>query len=96
MSFESKIKTIEWAENVSRMIDQRILPKEFKLVDIKIHKTDKVYFMNFSHLGVDRKDGDDMFEQIWFIFENGFKLELTTDYCDYTEFSELPRYVRVG
>ena len=67
-----------------------------KLVDIKIHKTDKVYFMNFSHLGVDRKDGDDMFEQIWFIFENGFKLELTTDYCDYTEFSELPRYVRVG
>ena len=67
-----------------------------KLVDIKIHKTNKVYFMNFSHLGVDRKDGDDMFEQIWFIFENGFKLELTTDYCDYTEFSELPRYVRVG
>ena len=67
-----------------------------KLVDIKIHKTDKVYFMNFSHLGIDRKDGDDMFEQIWFIFENGFKLELTTDHCDYTEFSELPRYVRVG
>ena len=67
-----------------------------KLVDIKIHKTDKVYFMNFSHLGIERKDGDDMFEQIWFIFENGFKLELTTDHCDYTEFSELPNYVEVG
>ncbi len=35
MSFESKIKTIEWVDNVSRMIDQTILPKEFKLVDIK-------------------------------------------------------------
>ena len=67
-----------------------------RLVDIKIHKTDKVYFMNFDHLGIERKDGDDMFEQIWFIFENGFKLELTTDHCDYTEFSELPNYVEVG
>jgi len=35
MTFESKIKTIEWTGNVSRMIDQRILPKEFKTVDIK-------------------------------------------------------------
>jgi len=35
MSFNSKIKTIEWVDNVSRMIDQTILPKEFKLVDIK-------------------------------------------------------------
>ena len=35
MALESKIKTIEWTDNVSRMIDQRILPKEFKLVDIK-------------------------------------------------------------
>lgn len=35
MAFESKIKTIEWVDNVSRMIDQTILPKEFKLVDIK-------------------------------------------------------------
>ena len=34
MAFESKIKTIEWVENKSRMIDQRILPKEFKLVDV--------------------------------------------------------------
>ena len=34
MSFNSKIKTIEWVDNKSRMIDQRILPKEFKLVDI--------------------------------------------------------------
>ena len=35
MAFESKIKTIEWVGNASRMIDQTILPKEFKLVDIK-------------------------------------------------------------
>ncbi|MDD3237399.1 MAG: S-methyl-5-thioribose-1-phosphate isomerase [Candidatus Gastranaerophilales bacterium] len=35
MTFESKIKTIEWIDGVSRMIDQTILPKEFKLVDIK-------------------------------------------------------------
>lgn len=35
MTFESKIKTIEWADNISRMIDQRILPNEFKTVDIK-------------------------------------------------------------
>ena len=34
MAFKSKIKTIEWVENVSRMIDQTILPKEFKTVDI--------------------------------------------------------------
>ena len=64
-----------------------------KLVDIQIHKTDKVYFMNFDHLRIERKDGDDMFEQIWFIFENGYVLELTTDHCDYTEFSEIPPYV---
>ncbi len=42
MAFESKIKTIEWADNVSRMIDQRILPKEFKLVDIKT--TEEMYY----------------------------------------------------
>lgn len=41
MAFESKIKTIEWVDNVSRMIDQTILPKEFKLVDIKT--TEEMY-----------------------------------------------------
>lgn len=35
MEFTSKIKTIEWVDNVSRMIDQTILPHEFKTVDIK-------------------------------------------------------------
>jgi hypothetical protein len=64
-----------------------------KLVDIKVHKTDKVYFMNFDSLGIERNEGDDMFEQIWFIFENGYVLELTTDHCDYTQFSEIPPYV---
>lgn len=35
MSFESKIKTIEWTNNVSRMVDQTIIPYEYKMVDIK-------------------------------------------------------------
>lgn len=34
MAFESKIKTIEWVDNVSRMIDQTVLPKEFVLKDV--------------------------------------------------------------
>ena len=42
MAFESKIKTIEWVENVSRMIDQTILPYEFKTVDVKT--AEEMYF----------------------------------------------------
>ncbi|MBQ9245430.1 S-methyl-5-thioribose-1-phosphate isomerase, partial [bacterium] len=42
MAFESKIKTIEWVNNVSRMIDQTLLPKEFKLADIKT--TEEMYY----------------------------------------------------
>ena len=42
MAFESKIKTIEWVDNKSRMIDQRILPYEFKTVDITT--ADEMYF----------------------------------------------------
>lgn len=38
MAFESKIKTIEWVDNFSRMIDQTVLPHEFKQVDIKTAK----------------------------------------------------------
>ena len=34
MEFQSKIKTIEWVNNISRMIDQRILPNELKYVEI--------------------------------------------------------------
>ena len=41
MTFESKIKTIEWIDNISRMIDQRILPYEFKTIDIK--NADEMY-----------------------------------------------------
>lgn len=33
--FESKIKTIMWAGDCSRMVDQTIIPYEFKYVDIK-------------------------------------------------------------
>ncbi len=37
MEFKSKIKTIEWnrAKNLSRMVDQLVIPYEYKLVDIK-------------------------------------------------------------
>ena len=35
MELKSKVKTIEWAGDVSKMIDQTLLPKEFKIVDIK-------------------------------------------------------------
>ncbi|MDR1167568.1 MAG: S-methyl-5-thioribose-1-phosphate isomerase [Heliobacteriaceae bacterium] len=33
--FKSKIKTIEWVEDYSRMVDQTVLPYEFRYVDIK-------------------------------------------------------------
>ena len=33
--FKSKIKTIEWVNNVSRMVDQTLIPYEYKMVDIK-------------------------------------------------------------
>jgi len=33
--FKSKIKTIEWTDKVSRMVDQTLVPYEFKFVDIK-------------------------------------------------------------
>ena len=34
-NFESKIRTIQWTNNVSRMVDQTLLPYEYKYVDIK-------------------------------------------------------------
>ena len=33
--FKSKIKTIEWVNNASRMVDQTLIPYEYKMVDIK-------------------------------------------------------------
>ena len=32
--FHSKIKTIQWVENYSKMVDQTVLPYEFKYVNI--------------------------------------------------------------
>ena len=49
------------------------------------------FFVTDEHFTIDRKDGDDMFEEIWFVFDNGYKLELTTDHCDYTIFREILR-----
>lgn len=38
MSFKSSIKTIEWIENSVKLIDQTLLPYEFKYVEIKTYK----------------------------------------------------------
>lgn len=35
MEFESKIKTIEWTNDCSRMVDQTLIPNEYKMVDVK-------------------------------------------------------------
>lgn len=35
MAFESKIRTIQWTDNVSRMVDQTLFPYEYKYVDIQ-------------------------------------------------------------
>ena len=35
MAFESKIRTIQWIDNVSRMVDQTKVPYEYVTVDIK-------------------------------------------------------------
>lgn len=83
----NSIDTEKYGADVSKHFSRHIIGQ--KLADIQIHKTKEVYFMNFEHLGIDRKNGDDMFEEIWFIFENGYKLELTTDHTDYTIFSEV-------
>lgn len=34
MEFKSKIKTIEWVDNYSRMVDQTVVPYEYKFVNI--------------------------------------------------------------
>ena len=83
----NSIDTDEYGADVSKNFMRNIIGK--KLVDIEIKKTNKVYFMNFDHLGIERKDGDDMFDEIQFKFENGYGLEIKTDHCDYTIFKEV-------
>lgn len=83
----NSIDTDLYGADVSKNFMRNIIGK--KLIDIEINKTDKVYFMNFSHLGIERKDGDDMFDEIRFEFENGYGLEIKTDHCDYTIFEEV-------
>ena len=34
MEFKSKIKTIEWVGNYSKMVDQTVVPYEYKFVNI--------------------------------------------------------------
>ncbi len=84
---ENSIDTNKYGADVSKHFARNLIGQ--KLVDIQIHKRRDVYFMNFDHLNIKRQDGDDMFEEIWFVFENGYKLELTTDYCDYSILREI-------
>ena len=56
-----------------------------KLVDIVINKTNTVYFPCFTF---ERNDGEDMYEEIVFIFDNGFKLEIGLDCADYMYIAE--------
>lgn len=77
----------KYGADVSRHFSRNIIGH--KLEDIQIHETTEVYFMNFDRLGIERNDGDDMFEEIWFVFDNGYKLELTTDHTDYTLLQEV-------
>ena len=34
MEFKSKIKTIEWVDTYSKMVDQTVIPYEYKFVNI--------------------------------------------------------------
>ena len=34
MTFESKIRPIEWVDNYSRMVDQTVIPYEYKFINI--------------------------------------------------------------
>lgn len=45
--FKSNIKTVQWVNNVCRMIDQTVIPDEFKYVDIKTGQEmfDAIYTM---------------------------------------------------
>ena len=86
---QNTLAKTQYTYNVSTNFSKNII--DHKLVDIQIHKTDKVYFMDFlaNAEGIRRKDGDDMFEEIWFVFDNGYKLEITTDHTDYMVVSEV-------
>ena len=57
-----------------------------KLVDIEIRKTKEVYFPCFTF---EREDGEDMYNEIILIFENGFKLEIAMDCADYMSVCEV-------
>jgi methylthioribose-1-phosphate isomerase len=34
MEFKSKIKTIEWVDNYSKMVDQTVIPYEYKFINV--------------------------------------------------------------
>ena len=51
MEFESKIRTIQWVDNVSRMVDQTKFPEEYIYVDIKNNPEEEegVHSFDFTH-----------------------------------------------
>lgn len=73
------------SRNVSNFFSKNLIGH--KLVDIKINKVDKVCFVDFLKIGF--KDGDDMFDEIWLVFDNGYKLEIVSDGCDYMYVQEV-------
>ena len=70
-------------QDVSHYFSKNIVGK--KLIDIVINKTNILYFPCFSF---ERNDGEDMYEEIVFIFENGFKLEIGLAIADYMGVTE--------
>ena len=73
-------------QDVTNLFSQNIIGH--KVVDFVINKSNKVNFMNFTKLNIARKDSDDMFEEVYIIFDNGYKLEICSDNCDYMVVNE--------
>ena len=49
-------------------------------------KTKEVYFPCFT---LKREDGEDMYDEIIFVFENSYKLKIAMDIADYMSIAEI-------
>ena len=65
-------------KDVSHYFSINIIGK--KLIDIIINKTNKVYFPCFT---IKREDGEDLYDEIIFVFENNVKLVVELYAVDY-------------
>ena len=71
-------------KDVSHYFSKNIIGR--KLVDIVINKTNELYFPCFSF---ERKDVEDMYEEIIFIFDNDIRLEINMYLADYMSVAEV-------